>query len=251
VASSGQAVSRTDAYPGFLLLGFLIIWAALAVDPHDRGAWLMENVLTVAALALLILTHRVFRLSRLSYTLIAAFLLMHSVGAHFTYSKVPLPGFLGLLPGFGDVERNNYDRLVHFSYGLLIAYPIREVFLRVVAVRGFWGYFLPLDLTLSSSLVYELLEWAVVVVFGGDLGVDFLGVQGDVWDAHKDMLLAGTGATLAMVATAAVNARLQSNFAQELLESFRVKRAEPLGEAALRKLRERALARRRRGGGEP
>ena len=106
MATTRLSPSLTGSYPGLLLLGFLIIWAALAVNPHDRGAWFMENVLTVAALALLILTHRAFRLSRLSYTLIALFLLLHSVGSHFTYSEVPVANGLGWLPGFGgDVSR--------------------------------------------------------------------------------------------------------------------------------------------------
>jgi hypothetical protein len=70
---------------------------------------------------------------------------------------------------------------------------VREIFLRVVNVRGFWGYFLPLDLTMSTSMLYELAEWATSVVFGGDLGQSYLGTQGDEWDAHKDMALASLG----------------------------------------------------------
>ena len=79
------------------------------------------------------------------------------------------------------------DRLVHFLYGLLIAYPIREMFLRIGNVRGFWGYFLPLDLTMSTSMLYELIEWGTAVTVGKDLGQAYLGTQGDVWDAHNDI----------------------------------------------------------------
>lgn len=237
---------QIDRYALGLLCVFLLIWILLGINPHDREAWLMENVLTVVAVLGLIASHRNFRLSGLSYTLIMLFLCLHAVGAHFTYSRVPLGWIPGWLPGFdGGADlalRNNYDRLVHFSYGLLIAYPIREMFLRVVAVGGFWGYFLPLDLTLSTSLIYELLEWAVVDVFGGDLGMAFLGVQGDVWDAHKDMLMAGSGATLAMLITAAINIRLQGNFADEWADSLRVKRHDPLGETAILRMYHRARA---------
>ena len=94
--------------------------------------------------------------------------------------------------------RNHFDRLVHFLYGLLLAYPIREMFLRIGNVRGFWGYFLPLDLTMSTSMLYELIEWAAAELIGGDLGAAYLGTQGDVWDAHKDMALASMGALIAM-----------------------------------------------------
>jgi len=100
----------------------------------------------------------------------------------------------------------------------------------VVNVRGFWGYFLPLDLTMSTSMLYELVEWGTAVVFGGELGQAYVGTQGDEWDAHKDMALASLGAVIAMGFTACVNWRLQRDFAQEWAESFRVKRKAPLGE---------------------
>ena len=119
--------------------------------------------------------------------------------------------------------------MVHFLYGFLIAYPIREVFVRVAQVRGFWGYFLPLDLTMSTSMIFELFEWVAAEFFGGDLGIAYLGSQGDVWDAHKDMLLASVGALLAMLITAWINSRAKRDFAADFAESLRVK-AGPLGE---------------------
>ena len=120
-------------------------------------------------------------------------------------------------------QRNHFDRFAHFVYGLLMAYPVREIFLRLADVRGFWGYFLPLDLTLSTSAIFELLEWAAVGVFGGNLGIAYLGTQGDIWDAHKDMALAGAGALIAILITAAINAWLQRDFAREWKDSLRVK----------------------------
>lgn len=104
-------------------------------------------------------------------------------------------------------------------------------------VRGFWGYFLPLDLTMSSSMLYELVEWAVAAVFGGDLGMAYLGVQGDVWDAHKDMALASLGALLAMSTVALVNVRFQRDFSREWIDSLRVKQSAPLGEEALARMK--------------
>jgi putative membrane protein len=115
----------------------------------------------------------------------------------------------------------------------MLAYPIREIFLRVVNVRGFWGYFLPLDITMSTSMIYELIEWAAAVIFGGDVGQAYLGSQGDEWDAHKDMALASLGALIAMSVTAAINLRYQRDFAREWVESFRVKGKAPLGEDKL------------------
>jgi putative membrane protein len=226
------------------LLGvlFLALWSALAIQPLDREAWLLENVPVFAAVIVFWCIRRKFVFSRLSYTLIFVFLCLHEIGAHYTYSKVPynecFQAILGRsLNQFLGWERNNYDRALHFLYGFLFAYPIREIFLRVANVRGFWGYFLPLDLTMSTSMLYELVEWAVAAIFGGALGMAYLGVQGDVWDAHKDMGLASLGALLAMGITASVNARFQRDFSREWIDSLRVKHSAPLGEEALARMK--------------
>jgi putative membrane protein len=217
---------------------FAVLWVALAIAPLHRSDWVLENVLLVATVALLASTWSSFPLSRISYTCIFLFLCLHTVGSHYTYAEVPYDQWFTSATGttlnevFGW-ERNHYDRVVHFSYGLLLAYPVREVFLRVAAVRGFWGYFLPLDLTMSTSMLYELIEWLAAEQFGGELGMAFLGTQGDIWDAHKDMALASLGALITMTATALVNRSTGHDFAAEWVESLRVKSRDPLGEVAL------------------
>jgi putative membrane protein len=231
----------------FLVLGaiFLMLLAALGVAPLDRKDWALENALVILIVPLLILTRKQFPLSRISYTTIFLFLCLHEVGAHYTYAKVPYNEWFNSLTGSNlnvlrGLERNHYDRLVHFSFGLLLAYPIREVFLRVADVRGVWGYYLPLDVTMATSMLFELIEWGAAELFGGDLGVAYLGTQGDLWDAQKDMAMATLGAVIAMLLTAAINVSLQRDFAQELAESLRVKRQAPLGEEEIaRMLRER------------
>jgi putative membrane protein len=212
-----------------LILVYAAWWVAMAIAPLDRSDWVLENVLVVFAGALLWYTAKSFPLSRISYTCIFVFMMLHALGAHYTYAKVPYQEWLPFLAG----GRNHFDRLVHFLYGLLLAYPIREMFLRIGNVRGFWGYFLPLDLTMSTSMLYELIEWGAAIVVGGDLGAAYLGTQGDVWDAHKDMALASLGALIAMTITYLVNRRMQRDFAQEWAESIRVKRRKPLGEEAI------------------
>jgi putative membrane protein len=201
-------------------------WVWMAINPKHFDDWLLENLLVVAAVALLWFTRETFPLSRVSYTCIFVFLVFHALGAHYTYAEVPYRDWLPFL----HTERNHYDRLVHFLYGLLLAYPIREMFLRIGNVRGFWGYFLPLDLTMSTSMLYELIEWGAAEVVGGELGAMYLGTQGDIWDAHKDMALASIGALIAMSITALINRRMQRDFAREWAESIRVKRKSPLGE---------------------
>ncbi|HXC59630.1 MAG TPA: DUF2238 domain-containing protein [Steroidobacteraceae bacterium] len=221
-----------------LLFVLILLWIPLAMAPVDRHDWILENVLLAAGIALLLATYRVFPLSRISYGLIFIFLCLHTVGAHYTYAEVPYDAWTTRFTGhsFNSLvgwERNNFDRIVHFSYGLLLAYPIRELFLRIGNVRGFWGYFLPLDLTMSTSMLYELIEWAAAEYFGGDLGMAYLGTQGDVWDAQKDMALASLGALIAMCVTATINWRLQRDFASEWVESLRVRNTGPTGEVAI------------------
>jgi len=223
-----------------LSLVFAVWWALLAIKPWDRHDWLAENALAIAGAVLIIGYHKKLLLSRVSYTLIFVFMCLHQVGAHYTYAEVPYDAWFKSLTGhtFNELvgwERNNFDRVVHFCYGLLLAYPIREVFLRVADVRGFWGYFLPLDLTMSTSMLFELIEWGAAEMFGGNLGQAYLGTQGDVWDAHKDMALASLGALISMTVTALINRRMQRDFAREWAESIRVKRRNPLGEEALAK----------------
>ncbi len=233
--------SRKSGYLILLSLIFLVEWAYLAIDPLDRKDWLLENLLVFGFVALLVATRRRFPLSGVSYTLIWLFLSLHEVGSHYTYALVPYDDWwrhytgesLNALFGF---ERNHFDRLVHFSYGLLLAYPIRELFVRVAETRGFWAYFLPLDLTMSTSMLYELVEWGVAELVGGDLGMAYLGTQGDVWDAHKDMGLASLGALIAMLLTALINLALQRDFAQEMADSLKVKGVQPLGEEEIARM---------------
>ena len=230
-------------YPLALLVLFLLFAAAWAFNPHDRADWMLENALTALFLIALVVTYRWFPLSNISYTLIFLFLCLHTIGAHYTYSKVPYNEVTKAIFGspmndwFGW-KRMHYDRFVHFCFGFLLAYPIRELFLRVAGARGFWGYYLPLDLTMSFSLIYELIEWAAAANLGGDLGQAYVGSQGDEWDAHKDMALAALGALISMSVVALINWKFDRNFGSELRDSLRPREgaATLLGEHRLRDL---------------
>ena len=233
-------VSRKE-YLTLLAVCYAIIWIALAIAPTYRSDWLLENALVFVGVAIVVGTYRVLPLSLVSYTAIFVFTCLHTIGAHYTYAEVPYDAWVRNLTGTTLSEllgwhRNYFDRLVHFCYGLLLAYPIREVFQRVANVRGFWGYFLPLDLTMSTSMLYELMEWGAAVLFGGDLGPAFLGTQGDVWDAQKDMAMASLGAAIAMTINAIINGIYQRDFAREWADSLRVRGHRPLGEEALKRM---------------
>lgn len=190
-----------------LVVTYLAIWLIAAIAPHDRGDWLLENLVVFAAVALLAATHRRFAFSNLSSLLIALFLAMHAVGAHYTYSLAP-PGFW-LRDALG-LDRNPYDRVAHFAFGALLTYPIRELVLRRLHVHGVWSYGLPLLAVLSLSAGYEIVEsWAARIVDPA-LGTAFLGTQGDEWDAQKDMSLAVGGSALCLAATAVWRRRTRS-----------------------------------------
>ena len=232
---------------GTLITAIAALWIWLAISPIDRSDWLLENVLLVLGALVLLATRKRLPLSSISYTMILVFFCLHIIGAHYTYAEVPYDAAFRRLTGssFNELvgwKRNNYDRVVHFSYGLLLAYPIRELFLRVANVRGFWGYFLPLDLTMSTSMLYELVEWLSAEMFGSGLGAAFLGSQGDEWDAQKDMAFASLGALITMTVTAIVNAVSQRDFAREWVESLRVRGPLPLGEVELKRRREEAAS---------
>lgn len=182
---------------------FAVVFALSAFRPHHPADWFLENALVVLGIVVLFALRQRMPFSRISYTLIFIFLCLHELGAHYTYAEVPYRDWFPALAH----ERNHFDRLVHFTYGLLLAYPIREIFLRVGNVRGFWGYFLPLDLTMSTSMLYELIEWGAAEFFGGELGQAYLGTQGDIWDGQWDMGLAVIGSAIAVACTAVAEKR--------------------------------------------
>ena len=221
-------------YQKVLLLVFALVWTWAAIDPKYPHDWLLENYLVFIFVPIILLVSRYFRLSSTSYTLITIFMSLHVIGSHYTYVEVPF-GFD--LQEWLGASRNMYDRMVHFSFGLLLAYPLREMFLRVTKAEGVWGYWLPIELVLAFSAIYEIIEWLVAARADTSLGLAFLGAQGDIWDAQKDMLLAGIGATLAMGIVALLHWRLNPAFARELRESLSIKGGEvPLGEVKLREM---------------
>jgi len=220
-------------YKLFLLVTFLLVWVWAAYKPLHPADWLLENYLVFLWVPIILITGRYFRLSNISYTLITIFMCLHVIGSHYTYVEVPF-GFT--LQEWFDADRNMYDRLVHFCYGLLLAYPVREVYVRIAEARGFWGLFFPVELTLAFSALYELMEWRTVLDVPADLGLAFLGSQGDVWDAHKDMALAGLGALIAMGIVLVIRLYIDRTFWKELKNSFRIPKDDaPLGEDAIRR----------------
>ena len=172
---------------------YLAFWIALAIHPLDRGDWLLENLLIFVTAAVLIPTSRRFRFSNVSYALILIFLVFHTIGAHYTYAKVPI-GFWAR--DWLNLERNHYDRVIHFSFGFLLLYPTRELLIRSARARR-WATWLGVAVLCALSSFFEIVEGVVAQIVAPDLGTAYLGTQGDIWDAQKDMALAFVGALLA------------------------------------------------------
>lgn len=215
--NSGARPGVSARYPLLLLALFLAWWLILAIAPVYRQDWLLENLLVFIAIPLLVLTYGRLRLSNTAYTLLFVFFMLHELGAHYTYSEVPYDSWAQALSGhtLGEVfglERNHYDRLVHFLYGLLITPAAIELLDARAPQRGIWRWLVPLLFMVSHSTVYEMVEWGAAEIFGGDLGQAYLGTQGDVWDGQKDSALAALGALVSVTwcrfATASSSSRV-------------------------------------------
>ena len=187
---------RTNRVLQGLVIWLLVLWVITAIKPLYRMDWLIENILVFIYSALLIFTYHRFQFSNTSYALFTLFLTLHLVGAHYTYAETPF-GFW--LQSVFDFDRNHYDRIVHFSFGLLIAHPFREILLRQAKVSRAWSYFLAVCVIMTFSAVYEVLEAVVAMIVSPELGSAYLGTQGDEWDAQKDTILAFGGAVIAML----------------------------------------------------
>jgi putative membrane protein len=195
-SSAARAPFRTNRLLQAYAAAFLLFWAWTFAGTTDRANWFTENALTMLFIGGLALTHRRFQFSELSYSLMFVYILLHVYGAMYTYAENPFGYWLqDLFHG----ERNHYDRIVHFSFGFLLAYPMRDYFRNHFQWPNWVCWVLPVEITMSFSAAYELIEWAVADIFFPAQGHAYLGSQGDVWDAQKDMGLAFGGAVLAMI----------------------------------------------------
>lgn len=203
-SEAGQTVDRLIQG---LLWWYGLFWIWLAIEPVNRRDWFLENLLAITGVVLLVLSYRRFRFSRLSYCLIALFLTLHAIGAHYTYAEVPVGYWLKDVLA---LDRNPFDRFVHFAFGGLLAYPVRELLVRRARVEGAWSYYLPISAILAQSSLFEVIEAVVAVIVSPELGNLYLGTQGDEWDAQKDMAAALAGALLAMAVTVVTSKRPNS-----------------------------------------
>lgn len=176
---------------------FMAFWVYTGVTTPDILNWLLENSLTLSMIILVAAFYNIYRFTDTSYTLIFLFMMLHVYGSYYQYADNPFGEWLKEQYGF---QRNHYDRIVHFGFGLLLSYPLYEIARRGFRLSVLLSSVLVLSLVLGLSAVYEIVEWVVAdLVYDGDeQGMVYLGMQGDIWDAQKDMALAMVGSMIAI-----------------------------------------------------
>ena len=175
---------------------FSAFWAYTGFTTSNFTNWLLENTLTIPFIILLYYLNRWHKFSTLAVSFIFIFLMLHVYGSQYTYAENP---FGEWLKEWLNLERNHFDRIVHFGFGFLLAYPMHEIARSKLRLADWLTYLLPLEITFSLSALYEVVEWLVADIFFRDAGADFLGMQGDMWDAQKDISLAVLGTMLIML----------------------------------------------------
>jgi putative membrane protein len=200
--TAGNSLNHAKMIPSqrelvVLLVLYLVGFSLLAIRPHDRADWALENMFPIGQLTAVIISYRYYKFTRISYYMIFFYLFVQSWGGHFTYAEAA--PFNWVRDNF-HLGRNHYDRVAHFMLGFLLGLPIREILLQFVEASRRWINFLTAAIVLAIGAFYELIEWWVAVLATPNLGDKFLGTQGDIWDTQWDMFLALAGAvcTLAL-----------------------------------------------------
>ena len=193
---SDTAIYNTSWTVPVILLGvYFLVFMVCAINPYDRAVWWAENIPVLIVVGTLVGLSRVHRFSNTSYVLMSVFIILHTIGGHYTFERVPFDWVTDLF-GF---DRNHYDRIAHFSVGFY-AYPIAELMLTRHLVRTRWIVFLfPVFAIATVAGVYEIIEWQYAVYADPEAGIAMLGSQGDIWDAQKDILADTLGAVLVMI----------------------------------------------------
>ena len=177
-----------------LLFGYVLLCVLLAIYPIDRTTWFVENITVwIIVGTITVLYIRAIRFSNTAYLLMAVLIYLHTIGGHYTFALVPFDK----VTQFFGFARNNYDRVAHFSVGLY-AYAILEWLWtkRLVRSRLLLATY-PIFAIASVAMSYEIIEWIYAVSSDPLAGAAYLGSQGDIWDAQKDMLADTLGAIVA------------------------------------------------------
>ncbi|MEO2033856.1 MAG: DUF2238 domain-containing protein [Planctomycetaceae bacterium] len=205
-----MSVLPRDVVQRVLFACFLFFFVGSCIKPPFLQFLMLQHVPTILAVLLLGYLSNRFVISRISFSSIILFLCLHTLGARYLYSYTPYDQWstaifgISITDSFG-FHRNHYDRLVHFSCGLLLASPVQEFERRYLNLSIVPSSILAVEFILATSAAYELLEWLVAVTFTPEWAESFLGQQGDIFDAQKDIGLATGGAVISIAASMVVS----------------------------------------------
>ncbi|AGT32077.1 membrane protein [Geobacillus genomosp. 3] len=188
---------RQQRIHGLLLLIVAAVFVWSVIRPASYAVWALEVTPALIGLVIIIALYRRFRLTTMSYAIIAMLAILMLIGGHYIYSKVP---FFNWIKDAFHFERNHYDRFGHFLKGTF-AIVLREIVLRKTPLsRGSWLFTIVTSMSLAIAALYEIIEWLVSIISkGGRASKDFLGTQGDIWDTQWDMLCALIGTIVALL----------------------------------------------------
>ncbi len=189
-----KTTSLSNFYPYTLALLFFAFFIALGLHPHDRVDWIAEDTPVLIIFIIFIVTFKKFRFSNTAYVIMSVWMFLQTIGGYYTFANVPF----NFITNIFDFQRNNFDRVAHFSIGLY-AFGAAELLTRKrwtsPLLAGFFGLFF----ILSIAALYEILEWIYAINMNPEAGLEFLGSQGDIWDAQKDMLSDMIGAIVSLI----------------------------------------------------
>lgn len=179
-----------------LFFAYVLLCGLLAIHPIDRTTWFVENItvwLIVGTLTFLYI--RGVRFSYTAYILMSVLIYLHTIGGHYTFALVPFDR----ITQFFGFARNNFDRVAHFSVGFY-AYAIAEwLWTRRLVHKRFLLVTYPIFAIATVAMSYEIIEWIYAASSDPLAGAAYLGSQGDIWDAQKDMLSDMLGAITAIL----------------------------------------------------
>lgn len=178
-----------------LVVLFVLCWIVLAIAPVDRGIWMLENILVVTVFPVVLWLDKSYNFTNWAFFGLTVFVTLHLFGAHLTYEKMAY--FTWFSDWFGW-ERNYYDQLIHFLFGLLVFVPFFEIFYHQGYSRKL-SYLIAFLFISSVSAWYEVLEWVAMVAVCNEPGCLQAVTQGDDWDTQKDMAYAVAGAVIALL----------------------------------------------------
>lgn len=187
-----------------LIATFTALWFYMYYNCIDVQDWFIENILVFIYAIYAVVTFKQFKFTNTSYLCIFLFLLLHTYGAMYAYTQNPIGEYL---QNVYQLQRNPYDRIVHFSFGFLLAYPLYNILKNKLQVKGKWQYILPVNIITTLATIFELIEWTVAELTTKKTGETYVATQGDVWDAHKDIVLAMVASTVVVLFLASYKKR--------------------------------------------